>query len=145
MYTETICNVLIKVFFLFGDFDNEMPAVNFREEKIRHQIWSKDQIRLKLEKMKQKKKKKKHIRVLRWQMFQLYHGVFHCCTSHLVLGGQIGLRCCINLPKLLRKPWRWKNKKNPNAKRLRQNRFGTFHSWDGILSITSRMGIKWQC
>lgn len=37
-------------------------------------------------------------------------GCFHCCTSHLVLGGQIGLRCCINLPKLLRKPWRWKTK-----------------------------------
>lgn len=54
MYTETICNVLIKVFFLFGDFDNEMPAVNFREEKIRHQIWSNDQIRWKLEKLKQK-------------------------------------------------------------------------------------------
>lgn len=31
-----------------------MPAVNFREERIRHQIWSNDQIRLKLEKLKQK-------------------------------------------------------------------------------------------
>ena len=33
MYTETICNVPIKVFFLSGDFDNEMPAVNFAMKK----------------------------------------------------------------------------------------------------------------
>ena len=59
MYTETICNVPTKVFFLSGDFENEMPAVNFREERIRHQIWSNDQIRLKLEKLKQKNTKKK--------------------------------------------------------------------------------------